>query len=139
VTETKDPSKLTDIIAVHLNAQIEQKQDLLEEVDVATRLTKILDLITGEASVLKVEKKIRGRVKRQMEKTQREYYLNEQMKAIQTELGGKDGADEFDEIQTRIEKSKSASLSIWRFKPARRKSKAPSSVLSALRVLVRPR
>ena len=106
VTETKDPSKLTDIIAVHLNAQIEQKQDLLEEVDVATRLTKILDLITGEASVLKVEKKIRGRVKRQMEKTQREYYLNEQMKAIQTELGGKDGADEFDEIQTRIEDTK---------------------------------
>jgi len=106
VTETKDPSKLTDIIAVHLNAQIEQKQELLEEVDVATRLTKILDLITGEASVLKVEKKIRGRVKRQMEKTQREYYLNEQMKAIQTELGGKDGADEFDEIQTRIEETK---------------------------------
>jgi ATP-dependent Lon protease len=106
VTETKDPSKLTDIIAVHLNAQIEQKQELLEEVDVATRLTKILDLITGEASVLKVEKRIRGRVKRQMEKTQREYYLNEQMKAIQTELGGKDGADEFDEIQTRIEETK---------------------------------
>ena len=106
VTETKDPSKLTDIIAVHLNAQIEQKQELLEEVDVATRLTKILDLITGEASVLKVEKRIRGRVKRQMEKTQREYYLNEQMKAIQTELGGKDGADEFDEIQSRIEETK---------------------------------
>ena len=106
VTETKDPSKLTDIIAVHLNAQIEQKQELLEETDVATRLTKILELITGEASVLKVEKKIRGRVKRQMEKTQREYYLNEQMKAIQTELGGSEGKDEFAEIQERIEETK---------------------------------
>ena len=73
VTETKDPSKLTDIIAVHLNANIPEKQELLAEVEVTARLNKILDLISGEASVLKVEKKIRGRVKRQMEKTQREY------------------------------------------------------------------
>ena len=106
VTETKDPSKLTDIIAVHLNAKIEEKQELLEEVEVTARLNKILDLISGEASVLKVEKKIRGRVKRQMEKTQREYYLNEQMKAIQTELGGEEGTDEFSELQSRIEETK---------------------------------
>jgi len=106
VTETKDPSKLTDIIAVHLAAKIDEKQDLLEALNVEARLTKILDLITGEASVLKVEKKIRGRVKRQMEKTQREYYLNEQMKAIQTELGGPDGKDEFAEIQERIDETK---------------------------------
>jgi len=106
VTETKDPSKLTDIIAVHLNAQIPEKQELLEEVEVTARLNKILDLISGEASVLKVEKKIRGRVKRQMEKTQREYYLNEQMKAIQTELGGDDGKDEFSELQERIDETK---------------------------------
>ena len=106
VTETKDPSKLTDIISVHLNAQISAKQELLEEVEVAARLNKVLDLISGEASVLKVEKKIRGRVKRQMEKTQREYYLNEQMKAIQTELGGSDGKDEFSELQEKIEDTK---------------------------------
>jgi len=106
VTETKNPSKLTDIIAVHLSANIAEKQELLEEVEVTARLNKILDLISGEAGVLKVEKKIRGRVKRQMEKTQREYYLNEQMKAIQTELGGEDGTDEFTELQSRIEETK---------------------------------
>jgi len=102
VVETRDPSKLSDIIAVHINAEIAQKQELLTETQVSERLSMILTLIDGEASVLKVEKKIRGRVKRQMEKTQREYYLNEQMKAIQTELGG-DGPDEITELQTKAE------------------------------------
>ena len=106
VSETREPSKLSDIIAVHLNAQIADKQELLAQENVAARLQNILDLIDGESSVLKVEKKIRGRVKRSMEKTQREYYLNEQMKAIQTELGNGDAPDEFAELQKRIDETK---------------------------------
>jgi ATP-dependent Lon protease len=106
VTETKDPAKLSDIIAVHLNAEIKHKQDLLAEPKVIARLKSILDLIDAEASVLKVEKKIRGRVKRQMEKTQREYYLNEQMKAIQSELGDGDSPNEMAELQAKVEKTK---------------------------------
>ena len=106
VTETKDPAKLSDIIAVHLNAKIDAKQALIVELQVAKRLKAIFALIDGETGVLKVEKKIRGRVKRQMEKTQREYYLNEQMKAIQSELGGGEAPDEMAELQTKIEKTK---------------------------------
>ena len=105
VSETTDASKLSDIVAVHLGADIARKQALLESTEVGDRLAQILELLDGEASVLKVEKKIRGRVKRQMEKTQREYYLNEQMKAIQTELGN-DGPDEMDEIREKVEKTK---------------------------------
>ena len=105
VSETTDASKLSDIVAVHLGADIARKQSLLETTEVGDRLAQILELLDGEASVLKVEKKIRGRVKRQMEKTQREYYLNEQMKAIQTELGN-DGPDEMDEIREKVEKTK---------------------------------
>lgn len=101
ISETKDPSKLSDIIAVHLGASIEQKQALLESSNLEERFNLILDLIDGESSVLTVEKKIRGRVKRQMEKTQREYYLNEQMKAIQTELGN-DGPDEIEELKEKV-------------------------------------
>jgi ATP-dependent Lon protease len=106
VTDTSEPSKLSDIVAVHLNADLDNKQELLGQADVAKRLTLIMDLIDAEASVLKVEKKIRGRVKRQMEKTQREYYLNEQMKAIQSELGGGDAPDEMAELQERVAKTK---------------------------------
>ena len=105
VAETKDPSKLSDLIAVHLNAPQEEKQKLLAEPKVAARLEKILRLIEGEMSVLSVEKKIRGRVKRQMEKTQREYYLNEQMKAINTELGN-DAPDEMAELAKKIDSTK---------------------------------
>jgi len=105
VAETKDPSKLSDLIAVHLNAPQEEKQKLLAEPKVAARLEKILRLIEGEMSVLSVEKKIRGRVKRQMEKTQREYYLNEQMKAINTELGN-DAPDEMAELAKKIDNTK---------------------------------
>jgi len=106
VAETSDPAKLSDIVSVHLNADIENKQNLLEESVIAKRLETILDLIDAEASVLKVEKKIRGRVKRQMEKTQREYYLNEQMKAIQSELNNGDAPDEMAELQERVVKTK---------------------------------
>ena len=106
VSETSEPSKLTDVISVHLNAKIDEKQTLLAEEEVAVRLKTILDLIDGETSVLKVEKKIRGRVKRQMEKTQREYYLNEQMKAIQSELGNGDAPDEFADLNKRISETK---------------------------------
>lgn len=106
VSETGDAAKLSDLIAVHLNAKLDEKQELLSQTDVAARLEGILTLIDGELSVLKVEKKIRGRVKRQMEKTQREYYLNEQMKAIQTELGNGDTPDEMAELQKKIEETK---------------------------------
>lgn len=105
VTETTDAAKLSDIVAVHLGADIARKQSLLETTEVGDRLAQILELLDGEASILKVEKKIRGRVKRQMEKTQREYYLNEQMKAIQTELGG-DEPDEMEELRQKVEDTK---------------------------------
>ena len=91
---------LSDSIAGHLNLTVENKQELLEVSDVKQRLEKILEVIQGELSVLRVEKKIKTRVKNQMEKTQREYYLNEQMKAIQKELGDSpEGQDEISEIQ----------------------------------------
>jgi len=102
IVETKDPSKLTDLISVHLNADIVQKQSLLDTLSVTSRLENIIKLISDELSLLEVEKKIRGRVKRQMEKTQKDYYLNEQMKAIQNELGGTEGNDEFSELQERV-------------------------------------
>lgn len=105
VSETNDASKLSDIVAVHLGSDIARKQSLLETTEVGDRLAQILELLDGEASLLKVEKKIRGRVKRQMEKTQREYYLNEQMKAIQTELGN-DGPDEIQELREKVDKTK---------------------------------
>ena len=105
VSDTKDPSKLSDIVAVHLGADIARKQALLDSIEVGDRLAQILELLDGEASVLKVEKKIRGRVKRQMEKTQREYYLNEQIKAINKELGN-DAPNELDELRETIEKTK---------------------------------
>ncbi len=105
VMETTDASKLSDIVSVHLGADIARKQSLLESTEVGDRLAQILELLDGEASLLKVEKKIRGRVKRQMEKTQREYYLNEQMKAIQTELGG-DEPDEMEELRAKVEETK---------------------------------
>jgi ATP-dependent Lon protease len=102
VVETKDPSKLTDLISVHLNADIVQKQGLLDTTSVTSRLQIIIKLLSDELALLEVEKKIRGRVKRQMEKTQKDYYLNEQMKAIQNELGGAEGNDEFSELQERV-------------------------------------
>ena len=99
-------SRLADTITSHLAVKISDKQDVLEILDVAKRLEKVLSFMESEISVLNVEKRIRSRVKRQMEKTQREYYLNEQMKAIQKELGDEDGKDEISEIEDRINKTK---------------------------------
>jgi len=87
VGEAEEPSKLADLVAGHLGIEVEQKQDLLETLSISERLEKVYGLMQGEMSVLQVEKKIKTRVKTQMERTQREYYLNEQMKAIQQELG----------------------------------------------------
>ncbi|MDH7796086.1 MULTISPECIES: endopeptidase La [unclassified Beijerinckia] len=107
VTQIEDFSKLADTIASHLAVKISDKQEILEMTSVAKRLEKCLGLMESEVSVLQVEKRIRSRVKRQMEKTQREYYLNEQMKAIQKELGdGEDGRDEAAELEERIKKTK---------------------------------
>ena len=98
VNQIEEPTKMADTIASHLALKIEQKQELLEIATAAERLERIYGFMEGEIGVLQVEKRIRGRVKRQMEKTQREYYLNEQMKAIQKELGeGEDGLDELGE------------------------------------------
>ncbi|MBS9475725.1 endopeptidase La [Ancylobacter radicis] len=103
VTQIEDHSKLADTIASHLAVKIPEKQSVLEILKVTARLEKVLSLMESEISVLQVEKRIRTRVKRQMEKTQREYYLNEQMKAIQKELGdGEDGRDELAELEERI-------------------------------------
>jgi len=106
VSQIDDPSKLADTVASHLAVKISDKQAVLETIDVAKRLEKALGLMESEISVLQVEKKIRTRVKRQMEKTQREYYLNEQMKAIQKELGDEDGRDELVELEDKIKRTK---------------------------------
>jgi ATP-dependent Lon protease len=107
IPQIVEPGKLADSIAAHLSVKISDKQQLLELFDVSKRLEKVFALMEGEISVLQVEKKIRSRVKRQMEKTQREYYLNEQMKAIQRELGEQDDTrDELMELEKRIKKTK---------------------------------
>ncbi|MCV2876827.1 endopeptidase La [Rhodobacteraceae bacterium XHP0102] len=107
VSETQAPQKLADLVAGHLGVDVAQKQDLLETIDVSARLEKVYGLMQGEMSVLQVEKKIKTRVKSQMERTQREYYLNEQMKAIQRELGdGEDGANEVAELEEKIAATK---------------------------------
>ncbi|WP_372991858.1 endopeptidase La [Sulfitobacter sp.] len=107
VLEATEPARLADLVAGHLGIEVEQKQDLLETLAVSERLEKVYGLMQGEMSVLQVEKKIKTRVKSQMEKTQREYYLNEQMKAIQTELGdGEDGKNEIAELEARIAETK---------------------------------
>ncbi len=103
VQDASDAIKLADTISGHLGVSISEKQNLLEINDVAQRLEKIFELMQSELSVLKVEKKIKSRVKTQMERTQREYYLNEQMKAIQKELGdGEEGQSEIGELEERI-------------------------------------
>ncbi|WP_026607027.1 endopeptidase La [Methylocapsa acidiphila] len=106
VTQIDDYAKLADTVASHLAVKIADKQGVLETFSVAKRLEKCLALMESEISVLQVEKRIRTRVKRQMEKTQREYYLNEQMKAIQKELGDEDGKDDLAEIDERIKSTK---------------------------------
>ena len=106
VQQIDDYAKLADTVASHLAVKIPDKQTILETPSVTERLEKVLGLMESEISVLQVEKRIRTRVKRQMEKTQREYYLNEQMKAIQKELGDEDGKDELAEIEEKIKRTK---------------------------------
>ena len=107
INEIDDLDKLSDTIASHLSIKLSDKQDILEAVNINDRFDKILNFIRSELDVMQVEKKIRGRVKNQMEKTQREYYLNEQMKAIQKELGeGDDGKDDVQEYEEKIENTK---------------------------------
>ena len=107
LNQIDEPSKLADTISAHLNLKIAEKQELLEASKVGDRLERVFAHMESEIGVLQVEKRIRNRVKRQMEKTQREYYLNEQLKAIQKELGeGEDGRDEAAELEDRIKKTK---------------------------------
>ncbi|MEB8386103.1 endopeptidase La [Rhodobacteraceae bacterium KMM 6894] len=107
VSDAQEPARLADLVAGHLGIEVEQKQELLETLSVSERLEKVYGLMQGEMSVLQVEKKIKTRVKSQMERTQREYYLNEQMKAIQKELGdGEEGEGEVAELEARIKATK---------------------------------
>ncbi|MRG73575.1 endopeptidase La [Alphaproteobacteria bacterium HT1-32] len=107
VNQIEEPGKLADTVASHLALKISEKQELLEISGIPDRLERVYSHMENEIGVLQVEKKIRNRVKRQMEKTQREYYLNEQLKAIQKELGeGEDGRDETEELEERIESTR---------------------------------
>ncbi|NRA86812.1 MAG: endopeptidase La, partial [Rhizobiales bacterium] len=106
VAQIEDIDVLADTVASNLSIKLSEKQEILTLTNLSTRLEKILSLMDNEVSVLHVEKKIRGRVKRQMEKTQREYYLNEQMKAIQNELGDGDEKNDLDELEKQIKKTK---------------------------------
>ena len=107
VEQIDEADKIADMIASHLAVKISEKQDLLENLDIHARLERVFGYMEGEIGALQVEKRVRNRVKRQMEKTQREYYLNEQMKAIQKELGeNEDGVNELDEIETQLKAAK---------------------------------
>ena len=107
LNQIEEPGKLADTVASHLSLKISEKQELLEIISISERLERVYSYMEGEIGVLQVEKKIRNRVKRQMEKTQREYYLNEQLKAIQKELGeGEEGKDELAEMEERIVKTR---------------------------------
>jgi len=126
VAQIEDPAKLADTVASHLSVKISDRQALLETLNTTQRLEKVLSLIESEVGVLQVERKIRSRVKRQMEKTQREYYLNEQLKAIQKELGETDeGRDEMNELEDRIRKTKLS-------KEAREKANAEAKKLRSM-------
>jgi ATP-dependent Lon protease len=107
LTGIDEPGRLADTIAAHMSVDLEEKQRILEISDIRSRLEHLMGLMEAEIDLFQVEKRIRGRVKKQMEKSQREYYLNEQMKAIQKELGEMDEApNELDELQTRIDEAK---------------------------------
>ena len=109
IEQIESASELADAIAANLTIRVSEKQAILAETDIAKRIELVLGHVEGELDALQVDKKIRGRVKRQMEKTQREYYLNEQLKAIQRELGGEgesEGEGELAELQAKIEKAK---------------------------------
>lgn len=135
--EQKNPGKIADLIAGQLNISILEKQKLLETIDLKMRLEKLMDHINNEINVVNVEKRIRGRVKTQMEKTQREYYLNEQMKAIQKELGDiEDGKDEIANLQKGIIKAKMPKEALTKCLSELKKLKSMSS-MSAEATVVR--
>ena len=137
IKKLKDPGQIADNIASNLNLDIFEKQKLLETVDLKKRLEKINELVEKETSVISVEKKIRGRVKNQMEKTQREYYLNEQLKAIQKELGEIDeGKDEIAGINKAILKAKMPKLALEKCMAELKKLKSMSP-MSAEATVVR--
>ena len=137
IKKLKDPSQIADNIASNLNLQIFEKQELLETIDLRKRLEKINKLVEKETSVISVEKKIRGRVKNQMEKTQREYYLNEQLKAIQKELGEIDeGKDEIAALNKAILKAKMPKLALEKCMSELKKLKSMSP-MSAEATVVR--
>lgn len=126
VAEARDSTRLADLVSGHLGIALDKKQELLETLVTAERLEKVYGLMQGEMSVLQVEKKIKSRVKTQMEKTQREYYLNEQMKAIQKELGdGEDGSNEITELEEKIAATKFS-------KEAREKAEAELKKLKSM-------
>jgi ATP-dependent Lon protease len=126
VGEAREPARLADLVAGHLGIDVAEKQQLLETLSVAERLEKVYGHMEGEMSVLQVERKIKSRVKTQMEKTQREYYLNEQMKAIQKELGdNEDGTGELAELEDRVRKTKFS-------KEAREKAEAELKKLKSM-------
>src|SRR5271163_3467588 len=130
INQIEDPGKLADTVASHLTLKIPEKQELLESAGVSERLEKVFGYMEGEMGVVQVEKRIRNRVKRQMEKTQREYYLNEQLKAIQKELGeGEDDRDEMAELEARINKTKLSKQARDKAlaEPKRRRSMSPMS------------
>ena len=109
LTSITEPGRLADSIAANLSLKLSEKQKILETFEVKKRLNLLLELMEAEIDILQVEKKIRGRVKKQMEKSQREYYLNEQVKAIQKELGDSDEGVEFDELQDKINSTEMSS------------------------------
>ena len=126
VSDATEPAKLADLVSGHLGIEVGHKQELLEILSVSERLEKIYGHMQGEMSVLQVEKKIKTRVKNQMERTQREYYLNEQMRAIQKELGeGEEGQNEIAELERRINETKFS-------KEAREKAEAELKKLKSM-------
>lgn len=137
IAQITDPSKLSDIIAAHLGLRLDEKQKVLEMTDITQRLNHLANFMEGEIGVMQAEKKIRTRVKRQMEKTQREYYLNEQLKAIQKELGdGEEGRDESSEYLERIKVKKLSPQALERAE-AELKKLRQMSPLSAEATVVR--
>ncbi|MCO4849844.1 endopeptidase La [Bacillus vallismortis] len=129
VTDIEEPGRMADIVASHLPLKLKDKQDILETTDVKDRLNKVIDFINNEKEVLEIEKKIGQRVKRSMERTQKEYYLREQMKAIQKELGDKEGKT--GEVQTLTEKIEATGMPVHvketALKELNRYEKIPSS------------
>ena len=137
ISSINDPSRLADIIVAHLSMKIPEKQENLESVDVEKRLHLLLEKMQGEIEIINVEKKIRSRIKTQMEKSQKEYYLNEQMNAIQKELGQKeDGKTEIQEMEDKLESKKMPEEAVEKVKKEIKKLKSMSP-MSAEAAVVR--